>query len=144
MYEYLLNYCQLTEEEVYRYQNYPHDEIREKANDRRITRFPIRYYQTDMTFSGIVLWVKDRSGRTIPYINPILLTNMSETELYSRLEAGSDLSNLMEVLLRRSMYQEIPVSFESQIPGVTDKRSYQKKVNSQRKRGMRYDEYQRE
>ena len=71
MYEFLSNYCQLSDDDVYKYLNMPHERIQELLPDVSNTRFPIRYYIEDYVRLGIIVLVRDRSGKTLPYINPL-------------------------------------------------------------------------
>lgn len=127
MYEYLMNYCQLKERDVYRFQNYSHDQIKMELNDHRILRFPMQYYQEDLVRMGAILCVKDRSGKVLFYVNPILLSFINKGDIYACLVAGQDLCFLKNILYMHSNFCVEQCSYASTIPGVTSKKSYQKK-----------------
>lgn len=132
---FLSNYCQLKEETVFRYQNISHDDIFDKIKDPDIARFPIKFYQDSYAMAGAVLWVKDRTGRTLPYFNPHLLSRITKRQALEYLQMGRDLQNIMLIFLTKTESDVVPTSLEPQISGTTTKKSYQKRNDYNRKRG---------
>ena len=128
-----VNYCQLEEQVAFRYCNYPHERIRDVVHNKKIGRFPIAHYQDEYAQLGIVLWVADRTGKKLPYVNPLLIGNLSKQELISRLVTGTDPRPLLEHALKRTDISVVPVTMVPEIPGHTCKKSYQKKIDQRRK-----------
>lgn len=133
MYEYFVHYCQLEERVAFRYCNYPHERIREVVHNRRIGRFPIAYYQDEYAKLGLVVWVIDRTGKKLPYVNPLLLGNLSAQEIIARLWMGTDPRQLLEHALKRTDISVVPVTMVPELPGYTRKKSYQKKIDQKRR-----------
>ena len=133
MYEYFVHYCQLKERVAFRYCNYPHERIREVVHNKGIGRFPIAYYQSEYAQLGLIVWVADRSGKTLPYVNPLLLGNLSAQEIIARLLMGTDPRQLLEHALKRTDISVVPVTMVPELPGYTRKKSYQKKIDQKRR-----------
>lgn len=142
MYEYLFNYCQLEEKEVYYIQNYSHQQVQDIVSNPKISRFPVQYYQEELLHEGIILLVKDRCGSVIPYISPNVISIIGKKQLCRYLDKGIDLQHVLEHALLHSCDTATPVSYEPVISGYTSKKSYQKKIDYKRKRGIVYEEYQ--
>lgn len=130
--DYLLNYCQLPEDFVYRCRGISHDKIKKMLDEAKQTRFPISHYREGLTLMGIILWVKDCKGRTIPYINPNLLTNVSKEQIIAQLSKGREGQYILESILNVTKPQVVPISFEAKLDGNTRKRSYQKVIEKER------------
>lgn len=133
MYDFLVNYGQVEEKVAFRYCNFPHERIKEVVYGMQIERFPMDYYQDEYAIRGVVLWVCDRSGKKLPYINPLLLGNISAQEIIVRLIMGMDLELLLAGLLRRTDIPVIPVSKIPENIGYTRKKSRQKTIDKKRK-----------
>ncbi len=133
MYDFLVQYVQVESNEAFRYCNFPHDCIKDKISGMKIERFPMMCYQEEYTIRGMVLWVRDRSGKTLPYINPLLLGNISAEEIIARLVRGMDVGLLLEIMLQRTEFSVVPVDQISEERGYTRKKSYQKKFDQKRK-----------
>lgn len=142
--DYLAQYCQLSEETVYQYCNIPHEKIKNFITDNRISRFPMHYFQQELVQLGLILLVQDRSGKKLPYINPILLSCMSKKEILKTLLQGSDCKSVLENLLWNLQTKVVPVPLDPVYPSTTHKKSFQKKIDKKRrKREDLYDEYKR-
>lgn len=132
IYEYLVCYCRLEEGVAFACCNYSHEKLQHVLQDRKIERFPIAYYQAELAQLGIVLWITDHVGRTIPYINPMLLKNRTKEEIIRRLSMGKDPKNMVEEILLKTETLITPISFAPEISGYTRKKSYQKLINKER------------
>lgn len=133
MQEYLLNYCQLSESIAFLYCNYPHSKIKQVISSNNIARFPISDYKDEFATLGLVLWVKDRSGQKLPYINPLTMQNMPKDEYIRRLICGVDLQKLLEEMLLQTSGEAKIMSVEPSYPATTNKKSYQKRIDQRRK-----------
>lgn len=142
MYDYLVNYCQLREEKVFTYCNFPHERIKEVISDSRIAQFPFQCYQEEFSYSGFVLLVEDCTGKKLPYINPLLLGSATRGEIINRLLKGTDWQLLLERLIIRADRTAIPVTYEPVYEGTTHKKSHQKKMDYKRRR-KEDEEYKR-
>ena len=137
MYDYLVNYCQLEEQLAFKYCNYPHERIQNVIQNKKIRRFPINYYQDEYAQIGIVLWVRDRSGKKLPYINPLLLEKATREEIIVRLLMGTDPRLLLEYAFKRADISVVPVTISPEFSGYTRKKSYQKKIDQKRKEWLK-------
>lgn len=133
MYEYLVHYCQLKERVAFQYCNYPHERIREVVHNKRAERFPIAYYQDEYAKLGLVVWVIDRTGKKLPYVNPLLLGKLSAQEIIARLWMETDPRYLLEQVLERTYGVVAPKSMMPEFSGYTRKKSYQKKIDQKRR-----------
>lgn len=140
MYEYLTNYCQLTEERAFQYSNFPHKRIKEIDLRTKIAVFPKRFFQQELLLSGIVLCVKDRSGQKLFYINPLLLKLKAKAEIMQKLWSGENWESLLNGLLTNPNIIAVPVTQAPAYSGTTNKKSYQKKIDYKR-RQKEYEEY---
>ncbi len=137
MYDYFVHYCQLEERVAFQYCNYPHERIQNVLYNKKIGRFPIAYYQDEYAKLGIVLWVADCAGKKLPYVNPLLLGNLSMQEIIARLITGTDPRQLLEHVLKRTDISIVPVNMMPEFSGYTRKKSYQKKIDQKRKEWLK-------
>lgn len=132
MYDYLVHYGQMEEKIAPRYCNYPHERMKNVIHGMPIVRLPIRYYQDEYALRGMVLWVCDRSGKKLPYINPLLLNTISKQGVIAGLMMGRD-NELLDYILRETEVVGIPVDKTPSFSGYTFKKSYQKIIDKKRK-----------